>query len=113
MKKLIISSLAIAGLATLLVSFKSAGTGKIKGRIIPHTAVLQVYTVVKGDTVKARLNGDKFVIANLPRGIYTVWIVAEPGYKSTSVPKVAVMDSVTTNMGDVKIMPLDMGMPMP
>jgi len=44
-----------------------------------------------------------FAFSNLKEGVYTVWIKANAPYKDAIIEKVAVKDSATTDLGEIKL----------
>jgi len=103
MKKLgmILSLLIIVALGS--IAFKSIRLGGIMGRITPVDAAASVSLVSGTDTLKAQISQGAFTFANLKQGVYSVWIRANAPYKDTLIENVAVKDSATTDLGEIKL----------
>lgn len=103
MKKLgmILSLLIIVALGS--IAFKSIRLGGIMGRITPVDAGASVSLVSGTDTLKAQISQGAFTFTNLKQGVYSVWIRANAPYKDTLIENVAVKDSATTDLGEIKL----------
>ncbi len=104
MKKVSLKFLATAGLCLGLFAFSATKDGGIQGKITPAEGAKEVYAIAGTDTLKAELNQGSFVFSKVKKGVYTVWIRANAPYKNTSVENVAVTDSATTDLGEIKLM---------
>lgn len=103
MRKTSFFCLLILAVALTLFAFNFAPTGAVKGRVLPTDGVLQV-SVAKGkDTVVANLVNGQFKIGLLKRGVYSLVVKSKLPLKDTVVQNVAVIDSATTDVGDVKL----------
>ncbi len=103
MKKLgmILSLLIIVALGS--IAFKSIRLGGIMGRVTPVDAAASVSLVSGTDTLKAQISQGAFTFTNLKQGVYSVWIRANAPYKDTLIENVAVKDSATTDLGEIKL----------
>lgn len=103
MKKLSLKFLAVAGLTLALFSFTFIKEGGIQGKVSPAEGAAQVLAVSGTDTLTTTINNGSFVFGKVKAGTYTVWVKANPPYKDTSVANVAVVDSTTTDVGEIKL----------
>ncbi|RZK84320.1 MAG: carboxypeptidase regulatory-like domain-containing protein, partial [Pedobacter sp.] len=55
------------------------------------------------DTLRAELNQGSFAFTNLKEGVYKVWIKGNAPYKDATIENVAVKDSATTDLGEIKL----------
>ncbi|MFC1222792.1 carboxypeptidase regulatory-like domain-containing protein [Pedobacter sp. BG31] len=103
MKKLCValSLLIISALGS--IAFTNIKTGGIIGKITPVYAASTVSLVAAKDTLSAQINQGVFTFTNLKEGVYTVVIKANAPYKDTTVERVAVKDSATTDLGEIKL----------
>jgi len=103
MKKLCValSLLIISALGS--IAFTNIKTGGIIGKITPFDAASTVSLVAAKDTLSAQINQGVFTFTNLKEGVYTVVIKANAPYKDTTVERVAVKDSATTDLGEIKL----------
>ncbi|TCD12837.1 carboxypeptidase regulatory-like domain-containing protein [Pedobacter frigidisoli] len=97
----ILSLLIVFGLGS--IAFTNAKLGGIMGRITPADASSSVSLVAGTDTLKAEIVQGAFTFTNLKEGVYTVFIKANAPYKDAVIEKVAVKDSATTDLGEVKL----------
>lgn len=103
MKKINLKILAIVVLSIALFAFSHIKVGGICGKVTPADAAKEVFAVAGADTLKSQLNNGEFVFSNVKRGTYTVWVKANAPYKDTSIENVAVTDSATTDIGEIKL----------
>lgn len=103
MKRTVVNYLMITGLLLGLLSFSFIQTGNIRGKILPATAASEVFAVLGTDTLKVTNNSGNFTFPNIKTGTYTVIVKGIPPYQDVSVRNVAVIDSVTTDVGVVKL----------
>lgn len=85
------------------VAFTYSKVGGIVGRVTPTDAVAGVSLVSGTDTLKAQVSQSAFTFTNLKEGVYTIWIKANAPYKDALIEKVAVKDSATTDLGEIKL----------
>ncbi|WP_412466599.1 carboxypeptidase regulatory-like domain-containing protein [Pedobacter sp. KLB.chiD] len=85
------------------VAFKNVKTGGIIGKITPIDAAATVSLVATKDTLSTQINQGVFTFTNLKEGVYTVVIKANAPYKDAVLEKVAVKDSATTDLGEIKL----------
>jgi len=103
MKKVSRNFLAIAGLSIGLLAFGSVKEGGIQGKVTPAEGVKEIVAVAGTDTLRSELSNGVFVFGKVKKGTYTIWVKANPPYKDASVENVAVTDSATTDIGELKL----------
>lgn len=103
MKKLSVFCVALILSSILFVAFTFVRAGGIVGRVSPQDAVTSVSLVTGSDTVKVQINQGAFSFTNLKEGVYTILVKANPPYKDSIIENVAVKDSTTTDLGEIKI----------
>ncbi|MEQ7798398.1 carboxypeptidase regulatory-like domain-containing protein [Pedobacter sp. ASV1-7] len=103
MKRTAINYLMVTGLAIILFSFSFIKTGNIRGKVLPAEAAAEVLAVLGSDTLKTVVNNGNFTFPNIKTGTYTILVKGIPPYKDVSIKNVAVIDSVTTDVGVVKL----------
>lgn len=86
-----------------LLAFTYIKAGKIRGRIAPADAASQVLAVLGTDTLRAEVNNGNFAFPEAKVGTYTIQVKANVPYKDTSIVNVPVIDSITTDVGLVKL----------
>ncbi|PWS28024.1 carboxypeptidase regulatory-like domain-containing protein [Pedobacter yonginense] len=104
MKKLSIFLSLIVILSIGLIAMKNIRLGGIMGKIAPLDAASSVSIVSGTDTLKAQINQGVFGFTNLKQGVYTIWIKGNAPYKDTMIENVAVKDSATTDLGEIKLL---------
>jgi ABC-type uncharacterized transport system ATPase subunit len=104
MKNLQQFSFLILGCVCMLMAFKTVKLGAITGKINPPDGAKQVYILKDKDTLKAILTNGFFKFSNLKQGVYNVQIIANEPYRNTLIENVAVKDSSTTNIGEIKLL---------
>ncbi|MBB2146409.1 carboxypeptidase regulatory-like domain-containing protein [Pedobacter sp. LMG 31464] len=103
MKRASLNFLAVAGLSLGLFAFGSIKEGGIQGKVTPAEGAKEVVAIAGTDTLKSQISNGAFVFSNVKKGTYTVWIKANAPYKDASVENVAVVDSATTDIGEIKL----------
>ncbi|RZK37972.1 MAG: carboxypeptidase regulatory-like domain-containing protein [Pedobacter sp.] len=103
MKKLGVFLTAIMVSTIFIVAFSYIKVGGIVGRVVPNDALAGVSLVSGTDTLTAQVSQGAFTFTNLKEGVYTIWIKANAPYKDTLIEKVAVKDSATTDLGEIKL----------
>ena len=93
----------ITGLAIILFSFSFIKTGNIRGKVLPAGAASEVFAVLGVDTLKTTVSNGNFAFQNIKTGTYTILVKAISPYQDASIKNVAVIDSVTTDVGVVKL----------
>ncbi|RLJ73737.1 carboxypeptidase regulatory-like domain-containing protein [Pedobacter alluvionis] len=103
MKKLcvVLSLLIVFALGS--IAFTHIKLGGIIGKITPGDAASTVSLVAEKDTLNAQINQGVFTFTNLKEGVYTVVVKANAPYKDAVIEKVAVKDSATTDLGEIKL----------
>lgn len=104
MKRASLRFLAVAGLSLGLFAFGSIKEGGIQGKVTPAEGVKEVVAIAGTDTLRSQMNNGAFVFSNVKKGTYTIWVKANAPYKDASVENVAVADSATTDIGEIKLM---------
>ena len=104
MKKASLNFLAVAALSIGLFAFGSIKEGGIQGKVTPAEGVKEVVAVAGTDTLRSQISNGAFVFTSVKKGTYTIWIKANAPYKDASVENVAVTDSATTDIGEVKLL---------
>jgi len=87
----------------VVFSFTIIRLGGIKGKITPANGVSAVALVAGTDTLSAELNQGVFVFTNLKEGVYKIWIKGNSPYKDAAIERIAVKDSSTTDLGEIKL----------
>lgn len=104
MKKVSLNILAVTGLSIGLFAFGSIKEGGIQGKVTPAEGAKDVVAIAPGiDTLRSQISNGAFVFSNVKKGTYTILIKANVPYKDTSIENVAVADSATTNVGEIKL----------
>lgn len=103
MKKICVVLSLIIVFALGAISFTNIKLGGIIGKISPVDAASSVTLVAATDTLKAEINQGVFTFTNLKQGVYNVVIKANAPYKDAVIEKVAVKDSATTDLGEIKL----------
>ena len=104
MKRASLNLLAVAGLSIGLLAFGSIKEGGIQGKVTPAEGAKEVVAVAGTDTLRSQISNGVFVFSNVKKGTYTIWIKANAPYKDASVENVAVTDSATTDIGEIKLL---------
>lgn len=104
MKRVSLSFLVIAALSIGLFAFGSIKEGGIQGKVTPADGAKEVWAIAGNDTLRSQISNGAFVFSNVKKGTYTVWVLANAPYKNTSLENVAVADSATTDIGEIKLL---------
>jgi len=104
MKKIGVFLVALLVSTVFFFAFTKTKVGGIVGRITPTDAIANVSLVNASDTIKVTVTQGAFTFTNLKEGVYTVWIRANAPYKDALIEKVAVKDSATTDLGEIKLL---------
>ena len=94
---------AIACLSTGLFAFGAVKEGGIQGKVTPAEGAKEVVAIAGADTLRSQVSNGVFVFGKVKKGTYTVWVKANPPYKDASIENVAVTDSATTDVGEIKL----------
>lgn len=103
MKRASLNFLAVAGLSIGLLAFGGAKDGGIQGKVTPAEGAKEVIAIAGTDTLRSQISNGVFVFGKVKKGTYTVWVKANAPYKDASVENVAVADSATTDIGEIKL----------
>ena len=103
MKKLDKILFAVVLLSFVAFASTNIRVGGITGKITPPEGVSAVALVAGTDTLRAELNSGAFTFINLKEGVYKVWIKGNAPYKDATIENVAVKDSATTDLGEIKL----------
>ncbi|NTE05498.1 carboxypeptidase regulatory-like domain-containing protein [Agrobacterium tumefaciens] len=103
MKKLSVFCVALILSSILFVAFTFVKLGGIVGRIGPGDAAISVSLIAGQDTTSVPVNQGSFSFTKLKEGVYTLVIKANAPYKDAVIENVAVKDSTTTDMGEVRL----------
>ncbi|MEH3113703.1 carboxypeptidase regulatory-like domain-containing protein [Pedobacter terrae] len=103
MKKLCVALSLIIVFALASIAFTNVRMGGIIGKITPSDAAATVSLVSTKDTLSTQINQGIFTFTNLKEGVYTVVVKANAPYKDAVVERVAVKDSATTDLGEIKL----------
>ncbi|RZK41279.1 MAG: carboxypeptidase regulatory-like domain-containing protein [Pedobacter sp.] len=104
MKKASLNLLAITGLSIGLFAFASIKEGAIQGTVSPAEGAREVVAVAGADTLRSQMSNGTFIFSNVKKGTYTIWVKANAPYKDAAVENVAVADSATTDVGEIKLL---------
>lgn len=104
MKKLNVRLFFMAGLLFGLSGFTMIKTGAIQGKLMPADGAIAVLAVNGPDTLRLSPVSGSFIFKNVKTGTYTVVVKAKPPYQDIVVKDVAVIDSVTTDVGILKLL---------
>lgn len=97
----------IAGLAVILLTlfaFTQIKKGGIRGRITPVEGVQEIQVISGKDTLRLAAGNGNFQFNNLKAGTYKVWIKTNLPYKEYTLQEVPVIDSATTDIGQIKLL---------
>ena len=103
MRKANLNLLAVAGLSLGLFAFNAVKEGGIQGKVSPAEGAKEVVAIAGTDTLRSQISNGSFVFSNVKKGTYTIWVKAKAPYKDASVENVAVADSATTDVGEIKL----------
>ena len=103
MKKICAMLSILIVMALGAIAFTNARLGGIVGKISPAEGAAAVTLVAGTDTLKADILQGAFGFSNLKEGVYTITIKANAPYKDKTIEKVAVKDSATTDLGEIKL----------
>ncbi|GGE56060.1 hypothetical protein EV200_10365 [Pedobacter psychrotolerans] len=103
MKKLSVFCVALILSSILFVAFTFVKLGGIVGRVGPADAATGVSLIAGQDTMSVPVNQGSFSFTKLKEGVYTLVIKANAPYKDAVIENVAVKDSTTTDLGEVRL----------
>lgn len=102
MKYLKIASITLLTFA--LFAFKAQNTGGMQGKIMPVAGIQEVMVISGTDTLKVQTNNGSFLLKNLKARTYSVLVKANSPYKDYTLRDIAVIDSATTDIGQIKLL---------
>ncbi|MET3112730.1 hypothetical protein AAKU52_000448 [Pedobacter sp. CG_S7] len=91
-------------LSVALFAFKAQNSGALQGRIIPVEGVKEILVISGADTIKVQNINGGFLLKNLPAKTYKVMIKAASPYLDYTLNEVAVIDSATTDIGQIQLL---------
>lgn len=103
MRRIVVNFLVVTGLGLGLLAFTFIKTGNIQGKVTPVDGASQVLAILGTDTLSAVINNGNFAFRNVKTGTYTVLVKANVPYKDLPIKNVAVIDSITTDVGLIKL----------
>lgn len=95
--------LMIAGVLFALLAFTFVRNGGIQGKVSPADGATHVLAISGTDTLRAVLDNGSFAFKDVKPATYTIWVKAKAPYKDASIENVAVIDSATTDVGEIKL----------
>ena len=104
MRNSVLKLMSIAAFSASLFAFSPERDGGIQGRVSPAEGVKEIVAVAGADTLRSQLSNGMFVFSNVKKGTYRIWIKANAPYKDATVENVAVADSATTDIGEIKLL---------
>lgn len=103
MKNIAYASIIILFCASF--AFKATNSGAIQGKINPPDGIAEILVIAGTDTLKVPNQQGIFVVNSLSANTYTVLVRAIPPYQDYILHEVAVIDSATTDIGQIKLLP--------
>lgn len=104
MKRLKLNFIVVAGLSFGLFAFIGIRAGGIQGKISPVEGATQVLAISGRDTLRTTINNGGFVFSKVKAQTYTLLVKGNPPFKDTFLENVAVVDSATTDVGEIKLL---------
>lgn len=95
--------MVILGLLSGIYAFTSIRAGGIQGKITPALGVEKVVAIAGKDTLTAEINKGNLVFRKVKPNTYLLLIKGKAPYKDTTIVDVAVIDSATTDIGEIKL----------
>ncbi|WP_432713759.1 carboxypeptidase regulatory-like domain-containing protein [Pedobacter sp.] len=86
-----------------LFAFKTQYSGAIQGKISPINGFQQVLVISGVDTLTVQATNGSFNVAHLRPRTYKIWIKAIPPLRDSVLNEVAVIDSATTDIGQIQL----------
>lgn len=102
MKNLKIAILSI--LVCSLLAFTAQNTGGLKGQITPVAGIGQVLLITGRDTLVVPVQNGSFKLNQLKARTYQLIVKTIAPYQEFSLSEVAVIDSATTDIGQIKLL---------
>lgn len=94
----------ILSVSLIFMAFINIKLGSIIGKLNPINGAKMVIIIKGTDTLKASLNNGQFKFSNLVQDVYNIQIIANEPYRNSLIENVAVKDSSTTNVGEIKLL---------
>lgn len=88
----------------VLSAFTLIGKGGIQGKINPVEGVRQVLLISGRDTLNIQSAGGSFKVDNLKAGTYKLLVKTQMPYKDFTIAEVPVIDSATTDVGQIQLL---------
>lgn len=108
-KKMWVTAFIIAA-SIVLIGFAQApqaqtNTGNISGIVLPTAAHAKIWILVNTDTLSTQADDmtGAFMLNNIPQGIYTLNIGAQPPFNDTTIVGVAVTGTQSTSIGTITL----------
>ena len=96
--------LSLIFLSAVMLAFNVQYTGAIQGKFSPLEGIQEIRVVSGPDTIKVTHTNGSFLLKNLQPKTYTVIVKAIPPYQDFTLNDVAVIDSATTDIGEIKLL---------
>jgi hypothetical protein len=90
--------------SVVMLAFKAQYSGALMGTILPLEGIQEIMVVSGPDTIKVTHSNGSFLLKNLEPKTYTVLVKAVPPYQDYTLNDVAVIDSATTDIGQIKLL---------
>lgn len=91
-------------LLSLLFSFTLIRKGGVQGKISPAEGIQQVLLILGTDTLKIQPQAGNFKVDNIKAGTYKLLVKTQMPYKDFTIAEVPVIDSATTDVGQIKLL---------
>ena len=99
-----IQLVALILMSVLMLAFKVQYTGAIQGTVLPLEGIKEIMVIAGPDTIKVTHANGAFLLKNLQPKTYTLMVKAIPPYRDSTLNEVAVIDSATTDVGQIKLL---------
>ena len=91
-------------MSVVMLAFKTQYTGAMQGTILPLEGIQEIMVIAGPDTIKVTHANGAFLLKNLPPKTYTLMVKAIPPYLDYTLNDIAVIDSATTDIGQIKLL---------
>ncbi len=102
MKYLTVITLAILSLS--LFAFSKQNSGAIQGNVSPVQGIQRILMISGPDTIPVIHTNGKFMLKNMAAKTYKILVIAVPPYLDYTLNEVAIIDSTTTDIGQIKLL---------